>query len=118
MSDFEQQVAAWVAKVKAKSERVCDAVADEVFKRVKERTPVDTGALRDAWVLERKDSRITITNGKPYARVVEYGMYPRNPVGGEGKTSNGFSTQAPSGMVGVTIEELPQILKQVKEDLK
>ena len=49
-----------------------------------------------------------LRNNLPYAWVVEYGGYPNPPKTPElrqvppGKTKNGFSTQAPQGMVRVT----------------
>jgi hypothetical protein len=39
------------------------------------------------------------TNNLPYARVVEFGLYPNPPKKGKGKTVGGFSTLAPQGMV-------------------
>lgn len=39
------------------------------------------------------------TNNLPYARVVEFGLYPNPPKKGTGKTVGGFSTLAPQGMV-------------------
>ena len=39
------------------------------------------------------------TNNLPYARVVEFGLYPNPPKKGTGKTVGGFSKLAPQGMV-------------------
>ncbi len=39
------------------------------------------------------------TNNLPYARAVEFGLYPNPPKKGEGKTVGGFSKLAPQGMV-------------------
>lgn len=39
-----------------------------------------------------------ITNALPYAAVLEYGGYPNPPKNPTGKTSGGFSIQAPNGM--------------------
>ena len=38
-------------------------------------------------------------NNLPYARVVEFGLYPNPPKKGSGKTANGFSKKAPQGML-------------------
>lgn len=46
---------------------------------------------------------INITNSLPYARVIEYGEYGKPPGSANGdKTTNGFSSQAPAGVYGVT----------------
>lgn len=51
------------------------------------------------------------TNSLAYAAVVEYGMYPNPPenpgknADGETKTVNGFSRQAPAGMVRINVEK-------------
>ena len=64
-----------------------------------------------------------IVNNLPYARVIEYGMYPNPPKGAlvsyglkattthADKVSGGYSTQAPAGMVRVTILEYKQFIE-------
>jgi len=47
-----------------------------------------------------------ITNNISYIPILEYGLYPNPPKRGTGRTVNGFSTQAPSGMVGITVAEV------------
>jgi hypothetical protein len=44
--------------------------------------------------------------------VIEYGQYPNPPKGGAGKTSGGYSTQAPAGMVRVTVMEYEKYLRE------
>ena len=55
----------------------------------------DVMAIRD-W------SVFHLTNNLPYSHVLEFGGYP-NPAATGTKTENGFSEQAPDGMVRVTI---------------
>ena len=50
-----------------------------------------------------EEQTIYISNNLPYITKLEYGGYPKNPKGGSGKTVNGYSKQAPEGMVGVTL---------------
>ena len=53
------------------------------------------------------------TNNLPYARVVEFGLYPnppKDPVAG--KTVGGFSKLAPTGMVRVNFKRLVEKLKK------
>jgi hypothetical protein len=59
-----------------------------------------------------------LRNNLPYAAIVEYGGYPNPPKTPElrqvppGKTKNGFSTQAPQGMVRVTGMAFEKAMKQ------
>jgi len=55
-----------------------------------------------------------IVNNLPYAAVIEYGQYPNPPKGGGRKdktgkhvtlSAGGYSTQAPQGMVRITVME-------------
>lgn len=53
-------------------------MAERVIARTKPRTPVDTGALRNAWQLgdihgEGKNISVEILNGMEYATEIEYG---------------------------------------------
>lgn len=111
-----------------------------IFTGVVLKTPVDEGHLRAAWniSLNRPEyittpgskgnsalpanmgpfPRVHITNGLPYAAVVEYGLYPglgpktvegTNPTTGSGS----FSRQAPAGMVEVTLAEIQMFMRQI-----
>lgn len=57
---------------------------------------------------------VHVSNNLPYAGILENGGYPLKPKGGEGKTVNGFSTQAPQGMLAISIEEVEAFLKRQK----
>lgn len=64
-----------------------------------------------------------ITNSLPYAQVIEYGLYPNPPkhgswVKGQGyviKSVDGFSQQAPVGVVRVTMLEMQQYIDKALE---
>ena len=77
-------------------DKVVQEVSQEVFNRVKERTPVLTGRARDGWEIIHSDKQSKISNDVPYIGVLE----------------EGSSDQAPAGMVGVTLDEVPEIVKQ------
>lgn len=97
------------------------------YSGVQKKTPVDSGALRRSWTVGKGqlpvnyggDARalndtkfgetLYIATDKPYAPVVEYGLYPKP---GGHKTTNGYSTQAPKGMIRITISEIKAYLKQ------
>lgn len=104
-----------------------------LFTRIINRTPVFTGCARANWnvsigqpnfsfdrnerSINRALAEVTkvysypsgsvayLSNGAPYIRLLEYGGYPtpRKPTG---RTVGGYSSQAPAGMVRVSIAEL------------
>lgn len=106
-----------------------------------EGTPVDTGRARNNWflsigapsgatttskskglgairqlrtmpqrVLGRK---IFYTNNLPYIGTLEYGGYPQSPKSKTGKSSGGFSKQAPKGWVRSTIKQMQSKIKSI-----
>lgn len=101
-----------------------------LFREIVLRTPVETGRTRANWnvstgkpnytygpsrVLSRPMSQIAgirnipagitvyMANGAPHIRLLEYGGYPDPPEQFTGKTVDGFSSQAPQGMVRISI---------------
>lgn len=50
---------------------------------------------------------IWFTNNVVYMQVIEYGLYPNPPKHGTGRTSGGYSTQAPKGVVRESLKVLP-----------
>jgi len=56
------------------------------------------GSLRAAWQLDSFSDREVVHNDLPYAQRVEYG----------------WSTQAPQGMMRLTIKDFPSIIKGLK----
>ena len=109
------------------------------------KTPVDKGHARGSWqfttdqpadndVGREADVAMTemagiaagagievpvyMSNLAPYIRKLEYGGYPKKPKGGEGKTSGGFSTQAPEGMLRITIAEFDSIVRLATKGTK
>jgi hypothetical protein len=135
-------------KAKGDMRNVVREVAIEAFTRVILKTPVDTGRLRANWIPsegeikeEQNDNvdqggsstinsirqavstfpvvgTIWLANSLPYASVIEYGGYPNPPKHPTGKTSGGFSIQAPQGMVRVTVEEINSIISDAIARLK
>lgn len=74
-------------------------------------------------VIERVqgDETIFLANSTPQIWSLEYGLYPKSPKRGsynrqtgkyEIRSQGGFSKQAPSGMVRLTLTEVPQIRAQ------
>ena len=113
-------------------------------KKIIQDTPVDTGRLKNNWYasnrqvgvrtnkstdptgknsLARVDkalSRLKIGqrfhffNNLPYARVVEFGLYPNPPKNPTGKTANGFSKKAPSGMLRVNSDGFVRAMQKAR----
>lgn len=103
------------------------------------KTPVDDGYLRGGWVAQMgsepsaspeqidKSGRIAINgarevggqlklggefwfvNALPYAKTIEDGGYPQP---GTEKTVNGYSRQAPQGMVKLSVREIQGIVRR------
>lgn len=70
-------------------------VAAEVESRVRDRTPVRTGYARSRWQTEVRDDGFDIGNDAEYISFLELGS----------------SQQAPLGMLGITMEEVPDIVE-------
>ena len=116
--------------------RTCKNIIDD--------TPVDTGRLKNNWYasnrqvgvrtnkstdpsgknsLARVDKalkrfkagqRFSFFNNLPYARVVEFGLYPNPPKNPTGKTVNGFSRQAPSGMLRKNVDGFARAMQKAR----
>lgn len=121
MSTFRIDVSKFVDKTGKKATLILRKIALETYNQVKEKTPVDTGQLRRSWTVSIGASptafngnpnaitkalltdTINIATDKVYAPMLEYGLYPKP---GGNKTINGFSSQAPKGMVRITVKEI------------
>lgn len=104
----------------------------QVFTSVNFKSAVDTGRFRANWNVSYGAPDLTVTdstdqtraereiakvdalpvggviylcNSLPYARVLEYGLYPNPPKNPTGKTVGGYSKQTPQGMVRITALE-------------
>lgn len=127
MSKFALDIRKFASKAGDNADRVVRKVCGDIERGVVQRTPVDTGRLRANWIASvgsayqgqvsgtgnpNNEQAIRnapgniwyLTNNLPYAAVAEFGQYGRPPGSANGpKTRNGFSTQAPAGMVRITM---------------
>lgn len=103
---FLKQVNSGIANIKTKVDNDIGRIASDLHSRIVAKSPVDTGELRRSWVLAKTQKGYAISTGVPYAPVVEFGLYPNPPKGGKGKTKGGYSTQAPQGMVRISVKEV------------
>ena len=142
MGSFADQMRAWERKTAAKMDLAVRKIALQMFTRIILKSPVDTGRFRGNWqlaigsvpegTLELDDKTGTATiakgaaialgmnagdtiyfaNNLPYARRLEEGGYPDGP-----KVENGRSSQAPNGMVALTVQEFQSIVRQIGLEL-
>tara|TARA_R110000796_G_scaffold61859_4_gene142975 strand:- start:64 stop:417 length:354 start_codon:yes stop_codon:yes gene_type:complete len=75
-----------------------------VLKEFKNNTPKDGGNARRKTKLNKTVSGFKVTGNYPYSDVIDKGKYPNPPKAGTGKTSSGYSTQAPKGIIDPTID--------------
>lgn len=135
----------WANKQKSDMLDVKRTFALVLFTKVVQRTPVDSGAHRQNWLVTinqesfeynpglqkggrvlstgksqidkaRAGDKIILQNNGPAITTLEYGGYgPNSPTG---KTVGGFSKQAPRGMVGITMLEAGAVLTEAIAEVK
>ena len=142
---FSLDIRKFAEKAKANTDDVIAGTCLDLSRRIILRTPVDSGQARWNWqaslgspesgILSGDDksgsnainkvASVTVnasgnifylTNNMPYINKLEFGGYPSPSP--SGKTSGGYSTQSPEGMVRVTIREFNQIVDKQASDKK
>ena len=126
MGGFSADIEKFRLNTMRRADTLIRKVAIDTFEKVRAKTPVDTGQLRASWTVSLNNQpslfsgasnalssvkfgdTIIIATDKVYAPMLEYGLYPKP---GGGKTINGFSIQAPKGMVRITVQEMEVWLK-------
>lgn len=129
MGSFSAQIAQFAEQAMAKEDKAVRVIALQMLVRVQSKTPVDSGALRRSWTVAlngfpssyngdqtvinqiKFGDVIVIATNKPYAPMLEYGLYPNPPKKPTGKTQNGYSVQAPKGMVRITVQEVQAFIR-------
>jgi len=120
---FSSDVSKWTTKARVETDQQLRKVVFEMFSRIVQRTPVDTGRARGAWAVTmapapawtdtgaldpsaaasgvltalnnvKAGGIVWIASGLPYIQRLEYG----------------YSKQAPSGMVRITAVEFGDIV--------
>lgn len=119
--NYADKIAEEVAEFKR---RFLERLGPEVLDRIRERTPVFSGLLRDSWTFHSQGSSFVCTTGIPYASIIEYGWYkglgPRTAKGPDGGI---YSSQAVGGMVRPTLADiqtgdyLDQLAAQVLQEI-
>lgn len=123
--------AQWVDKTEKKMDLLVRKVALEMFSKVIMRSPVDTGRFRANWIvgigslppgtLELNDKSGTATIGAATAKAagVQAGdtIALVNNLPYSQRLEDGYSSQAPGGMVGLTVQEFQRIVRKVGLEL-
>lgn len=126
---FSKQVEQFTQKAFQQADKAVRVIALQTLIRVQNKSPVDTGQLRRSWTVAingfpssyngdhsgihqiKYGDIIVIATDKPYAPMLEYGLYPNPPKKPTGKTKNGYSIQAPQGMVRITVQEIQAFIR-------
>lgn len=129
MGTFSADVSRLVEQIEQKANVALRKIAIDTTELVRLKSPVDTGQLRASWTCQlgslpstfngsdtanaqfKMGDTLYIATDKVYAPMLEYGLYPQP---GESKTVNGYSTQAPQGMVRISIQETIDWLNKVR----
>lgn len=116
----------------------------QALSNVIEATPVDTGQARGGWHTSvgqpstqvggqddkigratkargRADTRAVgdifyVVNNLPYIGVLEFGQYGTGPGATQKTTRDGYSTQAPEGMVRISVIEIRAAIRRTIQD--
>ncbi len=137
MTNFSNTVKDFQKEYRKDSGVIFRSIILEVLSRIIQRTPVDTGRLAGNWqagvnvspntindnasaiakaviASATPKDKVILANNLPYARVAEEGLWgtasaskPESKV-----TSSGFSLKAKKGMVGITVNDFEQIVKE------
>ena len=140
---FSQKIKKFAEKAKLGYDEAAGNSLLGVSRSIIMMTPVgDTGVAQGGWVPSINDYQPTpptkagsvdlqkvetfaynsvgktyyLTNSVPYIGKLEFGGYPK-PSRGE-KTINGFSTQAPQGMVRISVENFDKMLDDSINEIK
>lgn len=144
--EFASNMSRILQRCKDKQDRIVRAVAAELISGMKEMSPVDTGRFKNNWyasigqvdtttntetvdqvmvratpVLEkfRSGMKIYLTNSLPYAKPLEFGQFGKPPGSANGpKTVDGYSKQAPGGMVRLTVQNYNIKLREIVQQLE
>lgn len=123
MAGFSIPIAALAARSNARLETVVRRVTQDIYRRVVRRSPVDTGRFRANWNVSYGSPNVTFTDATNQSRsLAEIAKVATSPVGGVSFLANGLpyarelefgsSTQAPQGMVRLTVREFASAVAQ------
>ena len=125
MGQFARQIESFSSKTEVKASKILRRVSLDVLRRLIVRSPVDTGRFRGNWTTgindlpsgeERevdKTGSVTISDGESDITSAKFGdrVFIVNNLPYALRLENGWSQQAPGGMVAITVAEWPGIVR-------
>jgi len=131
MAGFADQVRAWERKTERKMDLAVRKIALQMFTRIILKSPVDSGRFRGNWQLaigsvpegtlelDDKTGTATIAKGAAIALGMNAGdtIYFANNLPYARRLEEGYSQQAPAGMVALTVQEFQSIVRQIGLEL-
>ena len=131
MAGFADQVKAWERKTERKMDLAVRKIALEMFRKIILKSPVDTGRFRGNWQLaigsvpngtlelDDKTGTATIAKGTATSLGANAGdiIYFANNLPYARRLEEGYSQQAPNGMVALTIQEFQSIVSAIGIEL-
>jgi len=131
MAGFADQMRAWERKTAAKMDLAVRKIALQMFTRIILKSPVDSGRFRGNWQLaigsvpegtlelNDKTGTATIAKGAAIALGMNAGdiVYFANNLPYAVPLEEGYSQQAPAGMVALTVQEFQSIVRQIGLEL-
>ena len=131
MAGFANQMKAWERKTERKMDLAVRKIALEMFRKIILKSPVDTGRFRGNWqlaigsvpngTLELDDKTGTATIAKGAATALGFNagetIFFANNLPYARRLEEGYSQQAPAGMVALTIQEFQSIVSAIGIEL-
>jgi hypothetical protein len=127
VGSFEDQLRAFQVKTERKLDEVPRKVVFRMFKNIIDKTPVDKGGARANWqtstgspatgTIDTTDRTGAATLAKARAVLASANagdtIYMANNLPYIRRLEEGYSQQAPAGMVALTVQEFAAIVKQI-----
>ena len=119
MGTFADKVGQFAKNTTQRTQDITERAVGELTATIIDRTPIgdneEAGPAKNGWQIQviQQGFLYRIYNTVPYIGVLEYGEFPNPPKHGTGKTIDGFSTQAPAGMVRISVAEFPQLINNL-----
>ena len=131
MAGFANQMKAWERKTERKMDLAVRKIALKIFAQIVLKSPVDSGRFRGNWqlaigsvpegTLELDDKTGTATIAKGAATVMGINagdtIYFANNLPYARRLEEGYSQQAPNGMVALTIQEFQSVVSRIGIEL-
>ena len=128
---FAEDINRWAQRTEEKLDLAVQKIALDLFERVIMATPVDSGRARANWQvtigtvpngtldLTDKTGQATISRATATAAGLKAGdvIYMVNNLPYIQRLEDGYSGQAPAGMVGLAVQEFQEIARQVGFEL-